>query len=227
MTTLTQQQLNKLLDDHELWLATRGRQGEQLYLHGKVIEGGDFRRNLSEAVLGSNRFRFCDFTGANFSHAHCVNSVFEESRLDFAILSGRFDYCKFPGTSIMSQTIGRMSAYHADFTSCRNFPFLSDAEQRLLDVAIIATRPGNLVMDAWHGCNSTHCIAGWAVHLAGPFGDHLVNLHGHDIAGLMLLGAEAHNYFFSSEEQALAFLNKVIERNNQTTEKATLVAGLS
>jgi hypothetical protein len=25
-------------------------------------------------------------------------------------------------------------------------------------------------MDAWHTCDTTHCRAGWAVHLAGPEG---------------------------------------------------------
>lgn len=229
MATLTQQQLDEILDSHELWLATRGKQGERMALNDAVLDNLDFRsRNLADAVLGSNHYSYCDFVGANFLHAHCANSVFKDSYLDFAILAGNFDYCKFPGTHFLSPVFGRAtSAYKADFTGCKSFPFVSDAEQRLVDVAIIATRPGNLVMGMWHGCNSAHCIAGWATHLAGPLGDHLVNLYGHDIAGLMLLGAEAHNHFFDSEYDALHFLHEVIARSKSSKADTTALAVIS
>jgi hypothetical protein len=33
-------------------------------------------------------------------------------------------------------------------------------------------------MGQWHSCNTTHCRAGWAVHLAGEEGYALERFHG-------------------------------------------------
>lgn len=37
----------------------------------------------------------------------------------------------------------------------------------------IESRPNALNMDQWHSCETTHCRAGWVIHLAGKKGYEL------------------------------------------------------
>ena len=59
------------------------------------------------------------------------------------------------------------------------------------------------VMHAWHTRETIHCIAGWAVRLAGERGEQLEREHGPQIAGLFLLGLEAHRHYFDDKENWL------------------------
>ena len=89
----------------------------------------------------------------------------------------------------------------------------SDAADRLKAVAAAALAADDaLEMDAWHTCRTTHCIAGWAIYLAGEPGRLLEESHGSAIAGLMLLGTEAHSHFYDSNEDARKWLQEVLER---------------
>ncbi|WP_296205309.1 hypothetical protein [uncultured Hyphomicrobium sp.] len=40
------------------------------------------------------------------------------------------------------------------------------------------SQPGALNMSTWHTCETTHCRAGWVVHLAGEAGYALERFHG-------------------------------------------------
>ena len=97
-------------------------------------------------------------------------------------------------------------------------------EENLLYVAlyIVECRPEDLDMSDWHSydgqgiypsieeaCGTTHCIAGFAQIMAGVewFTD------APDLAGILLLGAEAKRYFMVRDEEGLAFLKEVIARN--------------
>ena len=64
-------------------------------------------------------------------------------------------------------------------------------------------------MYKWHTCDTTHCIAGWATHLH-PEGEELEGRHGAQIAGLLLLGTEAHSHFYDSNEDAREYLESVL-----------------
>jgi hypothetical protein len=46
-------------------------------------------------------------------------------------------------------------------------PVLQNIHQLVLDAA---AKPYALNMRLWHTCDTTHCRAGWVVHLAGPAG---------------------------------------------------------
>ena len=86
-----------------------------------------------------------------------------------------------------------------------------DAPQRLQAVARAAlASDDSLEMSDWHTCNTTHCIAGWAIHQAGALGWLLEQLHGAEIAGLMLLGPDARRYFYASNDEAREFLRSVL-----------------
>jgi hypothetical protein len=55
---------------------------------------------------------------------------------------------------------------------------------------ILKNKKGDLDMGHWHGpkgfCGTTHCRAGWAVHLAGEFGRALEWSLGSSAAGALL-----------------------------------------
>ena len=84
-----------------------------------------------------------------------------------------------------------------------------DALQRLQSVAVAALLPGALDMTAWHKCETTHCIAGTAIHQAGEVGRLLEAAVGSHVAALMLLGVEAHRHFYDSNEDAAEWLRSV------------------
>lgn len=68
---------------------------------------------------------------------------------------------------------------------------------------------GTLEMRSWHACETTHCRAGWAIHLAGPAGKFLEACMGSAAAGALITLAscpwmEKVPNFYASNEEALA-----------------------
>jgi hypothetical protein len=82
-----------------------------------------------------------------------------------------------------------------------------------------------LAMDTWHTCETTHCRAGWAVHLAGEAGYALQAFHGPLLAAQLIYRESGYSInpcrFFDSEPAALADMErlaKVEAAAAQTTE---------
>ena len=98
----------------------------------------------------------------------------------------------------------------ANLADASGLPVAADAAERLKDVATAALQPNALQMDTWHTCGTAHCIAGWAIHLAGEPGRLMESMMGAEVAGLLLLGTEAHQHFYDSNEQALEYLRGVV-----------------
>ena len=80
-----------------------------------------------------------------------------------------------------------------------------------IDAAILAAidRPGAaLDMDQWHRCSTTHCRAGWAVHLAGEAGYALEERVGTDAAGALIYAASGSHpvpdFYYATTAEALA-----------------------
>jgi pentapeptide repeat protein len=103
--------------------------------------------------------------------------------------------------------------------------YLADAIKELLDVPVIPNidatilaaieAGGRLDMSSWHGdspCGTTHCRAGWAVHLAGEAGAQLESKVGTQRAGAMIYRAsrpcQPAPWFFDTTENALADIRK-------------------
>jgi uncharacterized protein YjbI with pentapeptide repeats len=86
-------------------------------------------------------------------------------------------------------------------------------EGLLLKVAKAALEPCALNMENWHTCGTTHCIAGWACVLTQN--KEIEETHGTQIAGLLLLGAEAHSHFFDTNEEAKKYLESVLKTEKE------------
>ena len=70
----------------------------------------------------------------------------------------------------------------------------------------ITTGGGKLNMATWHSCGSTHCRAGWAIHLAGKEGYALEKKNGdpqHAGAAIYRASTGRVPHFFASDEDAL------------------------
>jgi hypothetical protein len=50
----------------------------------------------------------------------------------------------------------------------------------------VTSNPGALRMDTWHTCDTTHCRAGWVVHLAGQEGYELESLTSTEFAAMQI-----------------------------------------
>jgi hypothetical protein len=82
-----------------------------------------------------------------------------------------------------------------------------------IDAAILAAidaRGNELRMSSWHTCGTTHCRAGWAIHLAGDAGYKLEKVVGSSAAGALIYAASRPDKpvpdFIASDAVALADL---------------------
>ena len=99
----------------------------------------------------------------------------------------------------------------ADLRGAVGLPIVADASTRLQAVAAaVLADPSSLDMYTWHSsCGTAHCLAGWAIHQAGPLGQVLEQLHGSALAGRLLLGHEAAERFFQSNAEVLDWLRSI------------------
>lgn len=80
-----------------------------------------------------------------------------------------------------------------------------------------ASQPKALNMSDWHTCGTTHCRAGWVVHLAGEAGYALERFHGTPLAAqLICRESDPANpvspvRFYETNEQALADMKWLAE----------------
>jgi len=78
-------------------------------------------------------------------------------------------------------------------------------------------------MSSWHNsCGTTHCRAGWAVHLAGEEGYALEKFYGGDtlVAAMRIIHESSPievgcPHFFESNDQALAHMKKCAEEESK------------
>jgi hypothetical protein len=224
MKTYTTDQLQDVLHLHRLW--RRNEEGgsranlSEAYLRGANLSEADLRgaifrgsylseanfcgadligADLRGACLREAYFRGADLRGANFSGADLSEADFSRSCLSEANFCGAY----LRGADLIG----------ADLSGAMGLPIATDAPARLLVVAQAAlASPDALAMDAWHTCETTHCICGWAEHLGGPLANLIIQTQGNAIGGLMLLGVEAHAHFYSTNEKARVFLQSVIDQ---------------
>ena len=75
---------------------------------------------------------------------------------------------------------------HADF-GLPHLPVIPGIDAAILSA--IEMGDNALAMGGWHMCETTHCRAGWAIHLAGPAGYMLEDVIGPSAAGALIYAA--------------------------------------
>jgi uncharacterized protein YjbI with pentapeptide repeats len=159
-------------------------------LEGANLEGANLAgTNLEGANLYGDSFMNADLRGADLSRAYCRCANFMNADLRGADLR--------VASLAQSNLLGAKIDYQIQ-------------DGLLEEIAKLVLADNNkLKMGKWHTCETTHCIAGWAVTLS-PKGQKLEAEYGTPIAGLLLLGAEAHEHFYDTTEDALEWLSSLI-----------------
>ena len=136
------------------------------------------RANLTDADLTGANLTDADLTGANLTRADLTGANLTDANLTGAVLTG----AKLPSAVPVVPNI---------------------------DAAILAAieNGGALDMNFWHTCETTHCMAGWAVVLAGPAGKKLEQRFGSASAGALIFAASRPNLpipdFYATNEAAM------------------------
>jgi uncharacterized protein YjbI with pentapeptide repeats len=150
-------------------------------LYATQVDDGDqfaIRTAVERAVADGANLRGANLRGAYLDGANLRGAYLDGANLDGANLRG---------------------AKYEDVPLVRN-----------LDAKILKTiesGDGVLAMNDWHTCETTHCRAGWAVHLAGEAGYELERQLGSPAAAGALIYARSTGRvpdFYCSDEDALA-----------------------
>ena len=183
--------------------------------------------NLSRADLRGADLRRANLRGANLSGANLSGADLSHADLGGADLSGANLRHADLGVAYLSYTdlhdadLGGADLSHANLSradlsgakvSAELIPTAEQAAPLLAEVAAAALVCDDaLDMSTWHTCETTHCIAGWAIQLAGKRGAALEKEYGSQSAGLALLGAEAASHFFDTNEEAREWLRTKVK----------------
>jgi hypothetical protein len=229
---MTSEELNSTLESHSLWLLDKGGARANLSwadlsganLSGANLSGADLSgADLSGANLSGANLSWADLSGANLSGANLSGADLSGADLSGANLSGadlsgaNLSWADLSGANLSGADLSGANLSWADLSGANlsgaiGLPIAADAPARLLAVAQAAlASPDALEMSTWHKCETSHCICGWAEHLGGPLAELIIRTQGNDLGGLMLLGVEAHDHFYATNEKARAFLQSVID----------------
>ncbi len=177
--------------------------------------------NLSGANLSGASLSWANLSGANLSEANLRSACLTRASLSGANLRA----CDLSGCDLREANLREANLRACDLSGCDlsganltranlrgvlglpTAPVVPDIDARILS-AIEAG--GELHMGAWHTCETTHCRAGWAVHLAGEAGYALERATTPYLAGRLIYEASrpgvAAPDFFADNEAALADL---------------------
>jgi hypothetical protein len=195
--TYTPDELKVILDAHYKWL--------------KGQDGGS-RADLTGAVLTR-----ADLTGAVLTRADLTRADLTRAVLTGAVLTGAV----LTGAVLTGAVLTGAVLTDAVLTGA----VLTDAVERLIKVPSLHRRivaaidaGGALNMGDWHSCETTHCRAGWAVHLAGPAGAMLEAMIGPAAAGALIhvvscpaLNGKVPNFYNQDNKAVLEEIRQLAE----------------
>ncbi len=183
--------------------------------------------NLSDQIIYYDLHNCClDY--ADLSHSNLSKCDISNSSLRYANLKntgleyGYYHYCDLSNSDLTGANLVYATFENANLT---NTILDYQIEEGLLEKVAhtILNRPDRFDMKYWHiyydeyndklnECNTIHCIAGWAVTLSNKGKQLEKELHSTELAGLLLLGNEAHSHFFDSNEQAITWLKSIVNK---------------
>ena len=193
----------------------RGSNLEGADLRGSNLEGADLSgANLRDSDLRNADLRNADLRNANLRDSDLRDANLRDANLrDSDLRNADLRDADLSDSDLRDADLSDSDLRNADLRGAVGLAIATDADQRLRAVAEAAlAEPEALQMNAWHTCDTTHCVSGWAIAQAGEPGRLLEAAVGSQIAGLMLLGTEAHSHFFDDDDTARAWLQEVLER---------------
>jgi hypothetical protein len=161
--------------------------------------------NLTDAYLARANLTGANLTDAYLARANLTGANLTDARHKPASLADHQDpsqpYERPQGALTRQEHAARYRERHPDV------PVVEHLDARILAAV---DSGGSLEMSRWHVCETTHCRAGWAVHLAGEAGYALERKLGAECAGRAIYRASTGRapYFFASTEEALEDLRR-------------------
>ena len=158
-----------------------------------VAAGADL---IGADLIGAN-LRGANLSGANLSGANLSGADLRGANLSGANLSG----ANLRGANLRGANLSDADLSGADLPYA---PKIEKLESKIL--AAIEAPGCALAMRDWHTCETAHCRAGWAIHLAGEGGKVLEVLLGPSAAGALIYNASCGYVpnFVATNEDALA-----------------------
>jgi hypothetical protein len=184
--------LKKILEDHKAWLQDPNK-GQ--------------RANLRWANLTGANLRWADLRGANLTGADLTGADLRWADLRWADLTGaNLRGANLRGANLTGANLTGANLTGANLTGAVGLPpapVVADLDRRMAEVC---SAPSALNMHDWHTCKTTHCLAGWAIVLAGPEGAALEEKCGPCVAGALIYHASTGHVpnFFARNEEAMA-----------------------
>lgn len=174
---MSQEELNEILAAHAKWLANDS-DGVRADLMAADLRGLDLKfASLSGAGMALSDLREADLHGADLSYASLRDARLQGANLRNTSLR----QADLRGVDLDGVCLKGAYFYGAVFG--REVPMVTDLHIKIL-AAIEAG--GGLEMMEWHTCETTHCRAGWAIHLAGEEGYKLEGKVGGTTAGALI-----------------------------------------
>jgi len=176
-------------------------------LSDAVLSGAD----LSGADLSGADLRGADLSGADLSGADLRGADLRVANLRGAVLS----VANLRGAVLSDAVLSGADLRVANLRDAV-IPIVENLHQRIL--ADVEQRPESFNMRTWHNeCGTSHCRAGWAIHLAGAAGYALEERLGAPAAGALITLAscpflERVPNFYATNEEALADIRACAER---------------
>ena len=176
------------LRKHSMWLDGQTG-GVCADLRGAILRGAD----LTGANLRGADLRGADLFGANLCSANLFGADLSGANLRGADLSG----------------VDLRGADKAPL----EIPIVNDLDAAIHAKVCGVDPPGTLNMSQWHTCETTHCRAGWAIHLAGEAGRRLEDAVGACAAGALIYHASTGRVpdFYAPDADALADICQLAE----------------
>ena len=177
-------------------------------LSGAILTGADLTRaDLTDANLTG-----ADLTGANLTDTDLTGTYLTRAKLTNAILSGvNLADADLSGVTLTGDTL--VSVDRGGPGGVLEIPIVPDLDAAIHAQVCGAGAPGTLDMASWHTCETTHCRAGWAIHLAGEAGRNLEDAIGSCAAAALIYHASTGRVpdFYASCADALADICQLAE----------------
>ena len=160
--------------------------------------------NLRGADLRGAYLSGANLSGANLRDANLSDAYLSDANLSDANLSD----ANLRGANLSDANLS--DAYLSD-ANLSGVPKIENIHQKVYEAA---NQPDALDMATWHTCETTHCRAGWVVHLAGDAGKAMEYCLGTSSAAALIYLAsdptlEKIPDFHASNEDALADMKKL------------------
>ncbi len=182
--------------------------------------------NLRGAVLIDAVLRDANLSGANLRRADLRGAVLIDAVLRDANLSG----ADLRGAVLIDAVLRDANLSGADLRKAvlRNadlsgavLPKVIKIENLFTEILSAIESGGKLHMGSWHECETTHCIAGWVITLAGEVGRVIEELAGAPWGATLIIN-ESCPYlegrvpnFYATDEEGMAFIKECVAKETK------------